>query len=212
MAPAPGFTPGHSATPDGYIAKDLSANGDHLVFGSTSQFAAGGNNSDGDASIYDRNLKTGETHAVSNSPSGGPLACLQGPGMCDSAEADSNGISELAISADGSHILLGQKVDTDADGNVYWHLYMNVGDGKKTIDLTPGVISEHGGPGFDEGVLFDGMTEDGSKVFFTTRDKLTRDDTNESADIFQVELSESGDATLTRILDWQRRNWQQRYL
>ena len=38
---------------------------------------------------------------------------------------------------------------------------MNIGDSGKTIDLTPGTT---------HGVLFDGMTEDGSRVFFTTVD------------------------------------------
>ena len=131
-----------SAKPDGYIAKDLSANGEHLIFGSTSQFAAGGNDSTGDVSIYDRNLKTGETHVVSNTPSTEdfpvPLSCLQGAGKCNSAEHDSNGIAELDISADGSHILFGQKVSEDADHNVYWHLYMDIDDSIKSIDLTPG--------------------------------------------------------------------------
>ena len=51
---------------------------------------------------------------------------------------------------------------------------MNVGDSGKTIDLTPGTT---------HGVLFDGMTEDGSKVFFTTVDRLTSEDTDNSADI-----------------------------
>ena len=38
------------------------------------------------------------------------------------------------------------------------------------------------------GVLYDGMTEDGSKVFFTTKDKLLAADTDESADIYQAEV------------------------
>ena len=119
--------PGPSATPDGYIAEVLSADGTHLVFASTSRFAAGGNAGTGDVSIYDRNLVTGETHTVSDSPGGAPLACLQGAGTCH-GPADANGIAELAVSADGSRVVLGQKVSMDADGNVYWHLYMNVGD------------------------------------------------------------------------------------
>ena len=45
----------------------------------------------------------------------------------------------------------------------YWHLYMNIGDSAKTVDLTPG---------HDHGVLYDGMTADGSRVFFTTADPL----------------------------------------
>ena len=191
--PAP-KTQAPAAKPDGYIAKDLSANGEHLIFGSTSSFAAGGNDGTGDVSIYDRNLKTGETHVVSNTPGGdAPLPCLQqGAGECHSP-GDANGIAELDVSSDGSHILLGQKVSTDADGNVYWHLYMDIGDSIKTIDLTPGAT---------HGVLFDGMTADGSKVFFTTKDALhtaTNQDTDTSADIYQAEVSEAGALTLTRI-------------
>ena len=44
---------------------------------------------------------------------------------------------------------------------------MNVGDSFKTIDLTPGTT---------HGVLYDGMTADGSKVFFTTVDPLSTAD------------------------------------
>ena len=194
MVPASGAEPSPSAKPDGYIATDLSANGEHFIFGSTSQFAPGANNETGDVSIYDHNLKTGETHVVSNTASTEdfpvPLPCLQGKGQCSAAHKDSNGIAELAISKDGSHILLGQKVSTDADGNVYWHLYMDVGDSITSIDLTPGTTN---------GVLFDGMTEDGTKVFFTTTDKLLSADTDESADIYEAEVSAGSPATLHLI-------------
>ncbi len=172
-------TPPPSATPDGYIATDLSANGEHLIFGSTTQFAEGGNPSTGNVSIYDRNLNTEETHLISNSPEGKghPLACLKGAGECHSP-GDANGISELDISSEGTHILLGQKVSTDA-GNNYWHLYMNIGDSEKTIALTPGATGNTGG------VLFDGMSADGSKVFFSSEEHLTGEDTSHSgADIF----------------------------
>ncbi len=195
MVGAPGFEPGPSATSDGYVAANLSANGEHLIFASTSRFAPGGSEG-GNVSVYDRDLRTGETHVVSNAPSTEdfpvPLPCLQGEGKCDSAEGNSNGISELAISTDGSRVLLGQKVSEDADHNVYWHLYMDVGDSVRSIDLTPGVIAKHGEAAeFSEGVLFDGISEDGSKVFFTTKDKLLAGDTDESADIYVAEVGES---------------------
>ena len=38
------------------------------------------------------------------------------------------GIGELDISADGSRIVVGQLVSTEARRNRYWHLYMNIGD------------------------------------------------------------------------------------
>ena len=175
MVPASGSTPPPSATPDGYIAAPLSADGQHLIFGSTSQFAPGGNDETGDVSIYDRDLKTGETHTISDNENGEPLACLPTPGQCHSP-GDPNGISELAVSTDGSHILLGQKVTEDTDHNVYWHLYMDVNDSNDSIELTPGAT---------EGVLFAGMTEDGSEVFFTSAEHLTHEDTSHTgADLY----------------------------
>jgi DNA-binding beta-propeller fold protein YncE len=196
------ITPGPSAKPDGYVARSLSADGSHLIFGSTSQFAPGGNADTGDVSIYDRDLLTGDTHVVSNKPGSEdfpePLACLQGFGKCSAPQGDANGISELAISSDGSHILLGQKLSEDADHNVYWHLYMEVGDAPSSIDLGPEILAEFNGQGLKEGVLFDGMSADGSKVYFSSPGKLAPDDTDKSADLFLAEITE-GIATVTRV-------------
>jgi hypothetical protein len=181
--------PGPSATQDGYVAERVSADGTHLVFGSTSKFEEDGNDN-GDASIYVRDLGSGETHVVSKEPAGGNLACLQGAGECNAGEGDADGIAELAISADGSRVLVAQKVGTDGKGNRLWHLYMNVDGADHTIDVTPGAST---------GVHFDGMTSDGFKVFFTARQPLAgTDDNDTSADIFEAALSDSA-ATLTRI-------------
>ena len=182
-----GSTPQPSATPDGLIRQHFSADGTHFVFGSSSQFEADGN-SGGDVSVYDRNLRTGTTHVVSKVPAGGNLACLQGAGSCHSP-GDGHGIAELGISADGSRILVGQLVSTDADGNERFRLYMNVGDADHTIDVTPGA---------DAGVLYDGMTADGTKVFFTATGQLTADDHDTSADIYRADVSAS-DASLSRV-------------
>jgi sugar lactone lactonase YvrE len=182
--------PSSSAEPDGYVARAISADGSHLVFGSTTRFAAGGNDSTGDVSIYDRNLDTGETRVVSNSPGATPLACEQGATHCHSP-GDGDGIAELDLSSDGSRIVVAQKVSTDAEGNNYWHLYMSIDDSPSTIDLTPGVTA---------GVLYDGMTDDGSTAFFTTRDKLLpSEDTDESADIYEAEVDGSGSLSLSLV-------------
>ena len=86
-------------------------------------------------------------------------------------------IGELAISTDGSHVLIGQLAEEGRHIR-YWHLYMNVGDSGETIELTPGAT---------EGVLFDGMTEDGSKVFFSSDEHLTgEDEAHTGADIFRL--------------------------
>ena len=65
-----GSIPQPEAKPEGFIGKDLSANGEHFVFGSKSQFEPEGNNNGTDLSIYDRDLKTDETKVVSKTPSG----------------------------------------------------------------------------------------------------------------------------------------------
>jgi hypothetical protein len=166
--------PGPTAEPEGFIGRHLSADGSHFVFGSSSQFEPDGN-SGGDVSIYDRNLKTGLTHVVSKTTGGSTMTGA--------------GIGELDISADGSRIVVGQLISTDAQGNRYWHLYMNVGDSGQSIDLTPGTTT---------GALYDGMSADGTKVYFTSADKLTGDDTDTSADIYRADVTNS-DATLTRV-------------
>jgi hypothetical protein len=161
------------------VLKPLSADGSHLVFGSTQEFEPDA--SGGAVYIYDRDLNadTVTTHVVSKKPTGGNL--------------EGAGVAELDISSDGSRILIGQLVNEDSQHNKFWHLYMNVGDASHTIDLTPGTTS---------GVLYDGMTSDGTKVFFTTPDALTtptNQDTDSNADIYRADVGTSSPAPLTRV-------------
>jgi hypothetical protein len=94
------------------------------------------------------------------------------------------------MSDDGSRIVVAQRVSTDSAGNTYWHPYMDIGDGDHTVDLAPGSTS---------GVLFDGMTSSGSAVLFTTADKLTSDDHDNSPDIYRASVAGDGTVTLTRV-------------
>jgi sugar lactone lactonase YvrE len=165
--------------PDGAVLGPLSANGSHLVFGSAEEIEDGGN-SNGDVSIYDRDLLSGETQVVSTDPSGANLACLQGPGDCH-APGNPDGIGELAISADGSRIVVAQRVSTDSRGNDRWHPYMHIGSSPETVDLAPGASS---------GVLFGGMTADGSHAFYTTADQLVPGDTDSSADVYEAAVDD----------------------
>jgi hypothetical protein len=158
----------------GYIAKRFSADGTQFLFGSTSKFEPDGNEN-GDISIYDRNLTTNVTSVVSKTPAGTTMTGA--------------GIAALDISTDGGRTLVAQRVATDGKGNDYWHLYMNVGDAGSTVDVTPGATA---------GVLYDGMTSDGSQVFFTSADRLTADDHDNSSDIYRADVSASG-AILTRV-------------
>ncbi len=153
--------PGPTAKPAGLIAKDLSANGEHFVFGSKSRFEPDGN--EGEVSIYDHNLNSGETHVVSKTPIGATM------------KEEGSEIAELDISSNGSHILIGKFIE-EAEGAKLYHLYMNIGDSERTIDLTPGAT---------EGVRFDGMTSNGEEVFFSSAEYLTGEDEQHSgADIF----------------------------
>ncbi len=169
------------ADPSGTLRAPLSADGTHLVFGSTAKFIGGANNDGTDATIYDRDLLTGKTQVASKLPTGATIK---------------NGlnVAELGISADGSRIVIGKLVSTDAAGNHHYHLYMHVGKNTETIDLTPGAT---------HGVIYAGMTEDASMVYFTTPDPLLTaadQDSDESADLYRAEVGEEATAaTLTRV-------------
>lgn len=167
------LNPGSGAAPEGYVAKALSADGKHFVFGSTSKFEPDGNGN-GDVSIYSRDLIAKTTNVVSKTPSG---QTMTGPG-----------IAELDVSADGTRVLIGRLVSTDAAGNRYWHLYMNVGGAEQSIDLMPGPTS---------GGIYAGMTADGTAVFFSTPDQL-EGDTDSSSDIYRADVSDDS-ATLARV-------------
>ncbi len=184
--------PGAAAAPDGLVTKVFSGDGSHFVFGSQLAYQPDGNDDTGDVSIYDRNLSTGVTQVVSKTPAGTNLPCLQGAGACHSP-GDTDGIAELDISGDGSRIVVGQLVSQDSAGNDYFHLYMHIGTDSHTVDLTPGTTA---------GAHFDGMSSDGSAVYFTTRDPLTTagsQDTDNSADLFRAAVGQGGAMTLTRV-------------
>ena len=181
-----GSIPQPGAEADGLVKKHFSADGSHFIFSSTSQFEPGGNESTGDVSIYDRNLTTDTTQVVSTDALGDPLTCLQGAGTCH-APGDASGIAELDVSGDGSRIVVGEKVSSDADGNNSYRLFMHIGASAATVALNPGASA---------GALFDGMTENGSRVFFTTKDHLLGADTDESADIYEASVNGAGAVSL----------------
>ncbi len=167
-----GSEPQPTAEPAAFIGKHLSADGSHLVFGATAPFEPDGN--EGELSIYDRNLNTKVTHVVSKTPAGATMTGSE--------------LGELDISTDGSRIVIGELISESA-GQKYWHLYMNIGDSNHTIDLTPGTTA---------GVAYDGMTADGSRVFFSTTDQLTGDDEDTSTDLYAAQVTGST-ATLSRV-------------
>ncbi len=161
-----------AAEPEGKVARWFSADGRDLVFASRYAFEPGANTG-GDLTVYERDLAAGTTRIVSTDPSG---ATLTGAG-----------ISELAISADGSRVLIGRRVSVDAAGNEYVHPYLHIAGRQGSVDLDPGGTA---------GVLFAGMSEDGSTVYFTTTDSLLPADEDPSADLYEAQVDPSGLATV----------------
>lgn len=163
-------SPSPPADPEGEVRAPLSADGSHFVFGSSKRFAPGGN--EGSLSIYSRDLEAGETRLVSTMPNG---------------QAMGGQPAQLDVSADGGRTLIGQPVGTDAGGNTTYDLYMHLGTGPESV-----VVADT-----PNGVVFNGMTSDGTKVLFTTTDALAGD-TDSSADLYRAEVGPGG-ATITRV-------------
>ena len=164
-------SPGESE-PEGYVAKYLSDDGSHLVFGSSKEFEGDGQGET--LRIYERALNGGVTEIVSTDENGATLA---------------GDVAELDLSSDASSVLVGKGVSKEGN-NVYYQLYMHLAGKSNSLKLTAGV---------PDGALFDGMTADGSRVFFTTKDNLAGD-TDESADIFEVDIAPSGTASSPRLI------------
>jgi hypothetical protein len=164
----------NTAKPEGKVAKLFSADGEHLIFASKYGFEPGANTG-GDLTVYDRNLATGTTQIASTDQSGKPLT---------------GAVSELDVSADGSRVLTATKTGEDAQGNEYVDPWMHLGSSPNGVNLAPGTTT---------GVLYAGMSADGSKVFFTTKDKLEAADTDASADLYEAVIDGSGNLTLNLV-------------
>jgi hypothetical protein len=171
-----GSIPHPDAVPSGYIGRALSADGSDLVFGTTSQLEPGGN-TNGDVTVYERDLTAGRTEVVSTLPGGTTMTGTT--------------IGELGLSDDGTRAVVGQGLGTDVDGNTLWRPYMHFAGSPNSVDLAPGGTS---------GVYFDGMSADGSRVFFTTVDKLLPADTDNAADIYEATVTGPGAPATLRLV------------
>jgi hypothetical protein len=95
--------------------------------------------------------------------------------------------AELDVSSDGSRVLVGRKVGEDAKGNASYDLFMHIGSNPDSVAVADTA----------SGVVFDGMTSDGTKVFFTTPDPLAGD-TDTSIDLYRADVGAST-ATVSRV-------------
>jgi hypothetical protein len=149
--------------PAGKVVKPFSADGNHFVFGSEQRFEPAGNV--GSISIYDRNFSTDATQVVSTMPDGSTM---------------SGEPAELDISKNGSRILIGRLVGTDAEGNSRYDLYMHIGSSANSVLVADTT----------NGVLYNGMSDDGTKIYFSTDESLA-DDADSSTDIFRADVGSS---------------------
>jgi len=159
-----------AADPAGEVRKRFSSDGSTFVFGADKRFETAGN--EGSVSIYKRSLPTGGTQVVSTMPNGTVMS--------------GSGIAALDVSGDGERVLVGKQVGEDGAGNRFFDLYMHVGNSPNSVEVVDTT----------NGVSFAGMTEDGSKVFFTTGDQLAGD-SDTSSDLFVADVN--GSSTITRL-------------
>jgi hypothetical protein len=165
------------ADPAGTVAKPLSPDGSHFIFATTAQFESTANSNGTDATIYSRDLKAGTTEVVSTDDTG-------------TAIANGDGIAALDVSKDGTRTVIGELISTDAAGNERYHLYLHIAGIPSSVDLMPGAT---------EGALYGGMSQDGSKLFFTTEEPLAAGETDESADVYRDEVGAPRPVTPQRI-------------
>ncbi|HEX7058821.1 MAG TPA: hypothetical protein VF176_03130 [Solirubrobacterales bacterium] len=167
----------------------------HYFFSSHSVVFAPGGTSSGMLSVYDNDTTNGAIAVASKLPGGGDIPMEPGVGADDM-------LGLPAASNDGSHVLMaasgtgisGKTTNqplpflcgwTSAGGgnsitlnscpsSLPSHLYMRVGGGV-TYDVSKGHL-----------VDFEGMTRDGTKIFFSSSEDLTGDgsDTDSSVDLY----------------------------
>ena len=138
-------------------------------FGGTTKpavvFAPGGQEG-GLGSAYDNNIKAHTVEVISKLPNGEPIP-LQGKRTAEEKAIDFRGVS-----TDGTHILMETPADPPTSEQAYLFLRVN---GAITYDISQG-----------SKVIPVGMTQDGSKVFFTTDAQLSPgEDTDSSIDLYQ---------------------------
>jgi hypothetical protein len=166
-----------------------SADFSHYAFSSRNLAFAPGGLESAPGSVYDDDLAAGTVTLVSKTPAGADIP--QDPAA---AGGSAEYIRTPAVSADGSHILMSTEgpTETTASGpQKTTHLYM-------TVDDSAHYEVSLGEDDVNHGVRLNGMSEDGTEVFFTTATPMSADDTDTSADLYR--WSENGGApTLTRL-------------
>jgi hypothetical protein len=157
----------------------LSGDGRHYVFSSVGAAFDPDGLTESPGSVYDNDIATGTLTVVSKTPAEADIPK-------DGAAGSSGEYIRIpAVSHDGSHILMSTAASSGT------HLYMSV-DGTEHYEVSLGEDE------LNHGVRFEGMSEDGTEVFFTTAVQMTGDDEDTSVDLYR--WAENGGApTLERL-------------
>jgi hypothetical protein len=151
---------GEVANAEEYLGEDKpSPDLSHFIFSSRNIAFAENGLTHAPGSVYDNDIGEATVQIVSKLDGGEDIPQDTG--------TETESIQIPAVSNDGSHVLM----STLGTGGV--HLYMRVNDAT-TYEIAPG-----------RNVKFIAMTEDGSKVFFSSREHITPDDTDSGTDIFK---------------------------
>ncbi len=180
----PGISPDGNNIISNFCPGDVQASSDlsHFVFASEWNVFAPGGQLSSPGSVYDNDTKQNSVVVASKTPGGADIPSEPGDASGDPLEIP-------AVSSDGSHILMAAggtgpcglancSQPPCASGVALRcpmqpsRLYMRVDD----------AVSYDVSEGHD--VHYVGMTSDGSKVYFTTPEQLTSEDTDSSTDLY----------------------------
>ena len=181
--------PGANVRPEdggSYGDWETSPDGSHYFFSSANTEFASGGLTTGVGSVYDNTISSGEIVVASKLPGGGDIGPAPGP-------LNANHYLQIpGASVDGSHLLISAPGACTPNSQRFncpmriGRLYMRV---NRTV--TYAVSDEHI-------VEYEGMTRNGSKVFFSSKEDLSGEDSDTSADLYM--WSEAGD-TISRVSD-----------
>jgi hypothetical protein len=187
----------------GNCSGETTASGDltHLLFSTRALAFAPGALTQAPGSAYDDDLATGTVRLISTLKDGGepipqdPLYAIFNPPHLVGQPRVPAGSEEFlrfpGVSTDGSHILISTATATTPECRVGVtinacqrfidtpvRLYMSIDD-EGAVEVSKSELS-----GKNIGVSYAGMTPDGSRVFFTSSERLTVEDIDTSADLY----------------------------
>lgn len=169
----------------GAVSGGIVADGKEVIFFTDERLSK--QDTDNQADVYARSLETGKTTLVSI----GDPSC---PGSCG------NGLTPAffkGVSADGSEVVFSTaEAMVSGDTNGRTDLYeRNLSTGETKLVSTPGACPVVEGSELDCTPVYEGISSDGSHVFFESNARISTEDTDSKQDVYDWS-SVSGTASL----------------